>query len=77
MKNMSYSELANCQEYAERVLSFYQLCNNGEMPMYASDAETAIREYNKEWRSFKSLFGYSIHGYINTIVDSIGMMVEE
>ena len=77
MRNMSYGELVNCQEYAERVLSFYRKCNNGESPAYASDAELAVREYNSEFRRFKDLFGYSIRGYIETIVDCIGFMVEE
>ena len=76
MKNISYAELVNCQDYAEKVVAFYKLCNNGELPMYASDAELAVREYNKEHRSFKSLYGYSIRGYINEIVDCIGLIVE-
>ena len=77
MKNISYEELANCQNYAEKVIEFYKLCNNGEMPMNASDAELAVREYNKEHRSFKAMYGYSIRGYIETIVDCIGMIVEQ
>lgn len=76
MKNISYGELVNCQDYAEKVVAFYKMCNNGELPRYASDAELAIREYNKERRSFKSLYGYSIRGYINTIVECIGWIVE-
>lgn len=76
MKNISYGELVNCQDYAEKVIDFYKLCNNGELPRYASDAECAVREYNKEHRGFKALYGYSIRGYINTIVDCIGMIVE-
>ncbi len=76
MKDISYGELANCQDYAEKVIAFYKLCNNGELPRYASDAELAVREYNKEHRSFKALYGYSIRGYIETIVDCIGMIVE-
>lgn len=76
MKNISYGELANCDDYAEKVVDFYKMCNNGDLPKYASDAELAVREYNKEHRSFKALYGYSIRGYINTIVDCIGMIVE-
>lgn len=76
MKDISYGELVNCQDYAEKVINFYKLCNNGKLPMYASDAELAVREYNKERKSFKTLYGYSIRGYINTIVDCIGLMVE-
>lgn len=76
MKNISYGELANCQDYAEKVIDFYKLCNNGDVPRYASDAEMAVREYNKEHRGFKALYGYSIRGYINTIVDCIGLIVE-
>lgn len=77
MKQMSYGELANCQNYAEHVIAFYKMCNNGELPMYADDAEMAVREYNKERRSFKAMYGYSIRGYVSTIVDCIGMIVEE
>ena len=77
MKDISYGELINCQDYAERIVSYYKLCNNGELPMCASDAEIAIREYNKEYKSFKSLYGYSIRGYIETIMDCIGMIVEQ
>lgn len=77
MNNISYGELANCQDYAEKVVAFYRMCNNGELPMYASDGELAVREYNKELRSFKALYGYSIRGYIETIVDCIGTMVAE
>lgn len=76
MKDISYGELVICQDYAEKVVNFYKMCNNGEMPRCASDAEMAVREYNKEHRSFKALYGYSIRGYINTIVDCIGFIVE-
>lgn len=76
MKDISYGELANCQDYAEKVVAFYKMCNNGELPMYASDAELAVREYNKEYRGFKALYGYSIRDYIDTIVDCIGWIVE-
>ena len=76
MKNISYGELVNCQDYAKKVVTFYKMCNNGELPMYASEAEIAVREYNKEHRSFKAMYGYSIRGYIKTIVDCIGMIVE-
>lgn len=76
MKDISYGELVNCQNYAEKVVDFYKMCNNGELPRYASDAEMAVREYNKEHRNFKAMYGYSIKGYINTIVDCIGFIVE-
>ena len=76
MRDISYGELANCQNYAEHVINFYKMCNNGKLPRYASDAELAVREYNKEHRSFKAMYGYSIRGYINTIVDCIGLFVE-
>ena len=76
MKDISYGELANCQDYAEKVITFYKMCNNGELPRNASDAELAVREYNKEHRSFKVMYGYSIRGYINTIVNCIGWIVE-
>lgn len=77
MKNISYVELANCQAYANRVISLYKMCNNGEMPKCAGDAELAVREYNKEWFPFKKLYGYSIRGYIDIIVDCIGFEVEQ
>lgn len=76
MKDISYGELANCQDYAEKVVSFYKMCNNGELPLNKGDAELSVREYNKEYRSFKALYGYSIRGYIDTIVDCIGWIVE-
>lgn len=76
MKSISYEELVNCQDYAERVVSLYKKCNNGELPVHESDAELAVREYNKEFISFKSIYGYSIRGYISEIVNLIGCMVE-
>lgn len=76
MKNISYNELVVCQDYAERVINFYKLCNNNELPTNASDAELAIREYNKEYKPFKLLYGYSIRGYINIIVNCISFTVE-
>lgn len=76
MRSISYGELANCEDYAEKVVNFYKMCNHGKLPRCASDAELAIREYNKEIRSFKAMYGYSIRGYINTIVDCIGFIVE-
>lgn len=76
MKDMSYEELIHCRDYAEKVVDFYKMCNNGELPMYASEAELAVREYNKEHRSFKVMYGYSIKGYFETIVDYIGLIVE-
>lgn len=77
MKDISYGELANCQDFAERVVSYYKLCNHGELPMYINDAELAIREYNRERKSFKSLYGYSIRGYVDTIISCIGFIVEQ
>ena len=77
MKNLSWGELANCQNYAEHVLDFYKLCNKGETPKTACVAELAVREYNKERRNFKALYGYSIRGYIDTIVECIGLAVEQ
>lgn len=76
MKNISYGELANCQSYAEKVISLYKIFNRGEVPENATEAELAIREYNKEHCSFKAMFGYSIRGYIREIVDSIRLIVE-
>ena len=76
MENISYGELINCQDYAERVLALYKRANGGNVPTDAGTAEMAVREYNKEWRSFKSLYGYSIRGYVQTIVNCIGWEVE-
>lgn len=76
MRDISYGELVNCQNYAEKVISFYKMWNHGKLPRTASDAEIAVREYNKGYRSFKAMYGYSIKGYVNTIVDCIGLIVE-
>lgn len=76
MRDISYGELINCQDYAEKVVVFYKMWNHGKLPRAASDAELAVREYNKDYRSFKAMYGYSIRGYVNTIVDCIGMIVE-
>ena len=76
MKDLSYQELVWCQTYAEHVLNLYKKTNNGEPPRNASDAELAVREYNKEIRRFKDMFGVSIRKYIPTIVETIGFMVE-
>lgn len=76
MKDISYGELVDCQGYAEKVIDFYRMCNNGKLPMSRNEAELSVREYNKEHRSFKAIYGYSIRGYIDTIVDCIGMIVE-
>ena len=45
--SISYEELINCQNYAERVLNFYKLCNKGKLPLNADEAEMAVREYNR------------------------------
>jgi hypothetical protein len=45
--------------------------------MNASEAELATREYNSDFTKFKHLYGVSIRGYIETIVDCIGTIVEE
>lgn len=76
MRDISYGELVDCQNYAEKVIAFYKMCNHGKLPMSRDDAELAVREYNKDYRSFKAMYGYSIRGYVNTIVDCIGMIVE-
>ena len=76
MKNISYGELAVCQEYAERVIRMYRACNHGNPPISASEAELAVREYNNDFTKFKHLYGTSIRGYIQTIVECIGMIVE-
>lgn len=75
--NISYAELHFCQDYAKRVVNFYRACNCGEMPTYASEAELAVREYNSDFTKFKHLYGISIRGYIETIVDCIGTIVED
>lgn len=75
-KNMSWGEVADCGDYAERVIEFHKSCYDGELPMDASAADWAIREYNKKHESFKSLYGYSIRGYIDDIIFQIGCMVE-
>ena len=77
MKNISYSELINCQDYAERVINYYKLCNNGAVPLSATDAEIAVIEYNKEHKPFIKLYGYSIRGYVPVIIESIGFIIEQ
>ena len=72
---MSYEEILNCQEYAEMVIKYYRSKNNGEDPIYASDAEIAILEYDKK-NSFKSLYGDSVEVYLEEIITEIGFMVE-
>lgn len=76
MKDLSYQELVWCQTYAKHVLSLYKKTNNGKTLDNASDADLAVREYNKEIRRFKDMFGVSIRKYIPTIVETIGFMVE-
>jgi hypothetical protein len=76
-EDISYGELANCQTYAEDVLGFYKKCNKGEVPRDATEAELAVREYNREFRNFKAMFGYSIRGYVDDIVQCIGLIVEK
>jgi hypothetical protein len=73
---MSYLEYANCQDYAEKVLGYYRLWNKGRVPKDPAEAELAVREFNKERRKFKDLYGYSIRGYIQPIVNCIGWIVE-
>ncbi len=67
MYSLTLGELRKCEKYAQLVASYYKLCNNGELPKTAYDTKLAIREYNKEHKSFKSLYGRSIRGYISTI----------
>ena len=76
MKNISYGELVCCQDYAKKVISFYKFCNNGELPTTKGWAELIVREYNKERRKFKDLYGFSIRGYVSHVVDEIGYIVE-
>jgi hypothetical protein len=76
MKNISYQELVNCQEYAERIVSLYEKAWHEEFPHDINFAELAVREYNKELKSFKRLYGYSIRGYIPVIVQCIGAIIE-
>lgn len=77
MRAITYGEMVDCQDYAERVINYYKLCNNGELPKTATDAEIAIKEYNKEYKPFKQLYGYPIRGYIKIIIDCIGFIVEQ
>jgi hypothetical protein len=76
MKDISYGELVCCQDYAEKVIAFYEFCNNGDLPKTKGCAELIVREYNKERRKFKDLYGFSIRGYVSHIVDEIGYIVE-
>ena len=76
MKNLSYQELANCQHYAEQVVDFWR-CGHGITPMYVDDAEKVVREYNRCINSFRKLYGVSIMDYIQTIVECIGLIVEQ
>lgn len=76
MRNISYGELVNCEDYAQKVVDCYKMWNHGKVPLNRGEAELAVREYNNEIRSFKAMYGYSIRGYVNTIVDCIGLIVE-
>ena len=77
MENISYQELIDCQNYAEKVVEFYKDTHSDELPMTASDAETAVREYNRHFCGFKGMYGYSIRGYVQTIVACVGLIVEQ
>lgn len=74
--NISLDELINCQSYANSVVKYYKSTNDGELPRYHSDAESAIYMYNDNVRSFESKFGYPIEDYIDEIANEIGLIVE-
>lgn len=76
MKNLSWQELNHCQTYAEAVVERYKKLHKGAMPMCMCEAEYEVRKYNRNVCSFQSMFGYSIRGYVEEIVLSIGLMVE-
>ena len=76
MRAMSRGEIADCIDYAERVLNYYKLCNRGAVPGGPQEAAQAVREYNREYKPFRVLYGYSIRGYVNTIAENIGLIID-
>ena len=76
MKDISWKEYADCSDYAERVIDFYKLCNAGATPDSPAEAALAVREYNRERKPFRALYGYSIRGYVDCIVGTIGLILE-
>lgn len=72
MKNsISYGELVTCQNYAEEVLDFYRLHNNGSNPMFRDDAEMAVLEYNEKYCNG------AMNGYVDEVVICMGFMIEQ
>ena len=73
-EDMSCSEVNWCWEYANQVVDY---CNeNGIDLSDASNAESAIVQYNEEQCSFCDQYGYELSDYLGTIVADVGMIVE-
>ena len=75
MQDISYLELIHCNDYAEKVIDYYKLGNNGELPYSRNNAEQCLEEYDTSQHSFQSLYGYNIDDYIDVIIETIGYMV--
>lgn len=73
-EDMSWSEANWCWEYANQVVDY---CNEDGIDLAdASNAESAIVQYNEEQRSFCDQYGYELSDYLGTIVANVGMIVE-
>ena len=65
--NISYEELINCQNYAERVLNFYKLCNKGKLPL--SSLLTNIKLYAARFEDDYTLSQSIFNPYPETLID--------
>ena len=78
MKNaIYYSDLVECQEYAEEAVALWKETHN-EPPMNVDEAEEAVRKaWQDEWstNNKKRSWRY-IKERLQLIVDQIGFMVE-
>lgn len=73
--SISYGEIAACYEYAEEVIAYS--AENGLDITGPAGAKYAILQYDNDCSSFESEYEYPITDYLETIIDVMGLLLEE
>lgn len=80
VENISYGELAACQDYAQAVIDTYSMNHGGNLPEFEDDALEGLVWFLEHGNEVEG-FGYdddpdTVMEYAQNIIDCIGLMVD-
>ena len=74
-ENFSWEEVSICSEYAEKVINY---CRENDIELSGPDiAEYAIRDFDSKVLNFNEWCACDLDYYIDDIIITIGMTVEQ